>query len=175
MDKHEIRRVVKERIGGCFDCDCASLWRTVEDMPQFRSASTVLMYWSLPDEVPTVDFIRKWSRFKKILLPVVNGDNLLLKEYSENALVKGYRGIMEPSLEAAPASFQNVDFSIVPGVAFDRSCNRMGRGKGFYDRTLPHISGFKAGVCFDFQLFDSIPVDPWDVPVDAVITTKERI
>ena len=60
---------------------------------------------------------------------------------------------------------------VVPGVAFDRSRNRMGRGRGFYDRLLKSTpNAIKVGVAFDFQIFDTIPVEPFDVPMDIVVS-----
>ena len=59
----------------------------------------------------------------------------------------------------------------MPGVAFDRKGNRMGRGRGFYDRMLKSTpNALKFGVAFDFQLLDDIPVEPHDVKMDRVIT-----
>ena len=68
-------------------------------------------------------------------------------------------------------TLEKVDMIVVPGVAFDRKRNRMGRGRGFYDRLLKSTpNAVKVGVAFDFQIFDAIPVEPFDVPMDVVIT-----
>jgi 5-formyltetrahydrofolate cyclo-ligase len=63
----------------------------------------------------------------------------------------------------------------VPAVAFDKDGNRLGRGKGFYDRLLNHTKAVKIGVAYDFQLVDEIPVEPHDIPVDRVITPMAEI
>jgi 5-formyltetrahydrofolate cyclo-ligase len=64
-----------------------------------------------------------------------------------------------------------VELIVVPGVAFDPTGNRMGRGRGFYDRLLKSTpNAMKVGVAYDFQLLDKIPVEPHDVPMDSVIT-----
>ncbi len=66
--------------------------------------------------------------------------------------------------------YSAVDLAVVPGMAFDKSGNRLGRGKGYYDRLLPLIGyKYKIGICFPFQFLDSIPVEPTDIPVDEVI------
>ena len=63
-----------------------------------------------------------------------------------------------------------MELIIVPGVAFDRHNNRMGRGRGFYDRLLKSTpNAYKVGVGFDFQMVDNVPVEPFDVPMNKVI------
>ncbi len=78
-------------------------------------------------------------------------------------------GIEEPT-GAEFTDLDKVDLIIVPGVAFDRQRNRMGRGRGFYDRLLKSTpNAYKVGVGFNFQLVDNVPVEPFDVPMDNVI------
>ncbi len=146
----------------------------VEALPAFEMAHTVLLYWSMDDEVQTHAFVNKWYKDKTLLLPCVQGNDLVLRQYSgPECMVAGEQfGIGEPdaSLPAFTA-LENIDLIIVPGVAFDHSCNRMGRGRGFYDRLLkstPHA--VKVGVAFSFQILDSIPTEPFDVKMDHVIS-----
>lgn len=159
--------------------ESAAVMEQVERMPQFISAKTVAAYWSLPDEVYTHDFVKKWCGSKEILLPVMReGGYLCFKKYTEGCVMNaaGYN-IHEP--EGEECSLENIDLIIVPGVAFDREGNRLGRGKGFYDRLLHDLAAYKVGVCFSFQLLDSVPVDPHDVKMDTVISegllTSEHI
>ena len=64
----------------------------------------------------------------------------------------------------------------VPGVAFDRKRNRMGRGRGFYDRLLKSTpNAVKVGLAYDFQVLDAIPVEPHDVPMDCVVSETSTI
>ena len=71
---------------------------------------------------------------------------------------------------------ESIDMIIVPGVAFDSHGNRMGRGRGFYDRLLKSTpNAAKIGVGYDFQLLDTIPVEPHDVPMDCVITDHKSL
>ncbi|PLX05103.1 MAG: 5-formyltetrahydrofolate cyclo-ligase [Marinilabiliales bacterium] len=137
----------------------------------FVKASTVLFYWSMKDEVYTHVMVEQWSRSKTIILPTVAGDRLELKQYKGTAkMIEGENyGIPEPT---GPV-FKNpedIDVVIVPGVAFDLKNNRMGRGKAYYDKLLHNLNAYKLGVCFDFQLLDSIPVDELDVKMDLVLT-----
>lgn len=153
----------------------------LEQLPEFFNAKTVLLYYALPDEVQTEFFLQKWSRTgmergecsgKRIVLPVVDGENLILKEYKPDKIEKGYQSILEPAnTEIIDPSL--IDLAIVPGVAFDASCNRLGRGKGFYDRLLPHINCKMIGLGYHFQMVDEIPVEEFDRPLDMVITDEK--
>ena len=64
---------------------------------------------------------------------------------------------------------------VVPSVAYDRKGNRLGRGKGFYDRFLKSTAAVKIGVGYEFQLFDELPTEPHDVGMDVIITQNSTI
>lgn len=136
----------------------------------FQEAKTVMAYWSMDDEVFTHDFVRKWILEKRILLPSVQGDEMILKEFKGDFdLLPGDRfGIPEPAGDEF-LSYETIDLILVPGVAFDRNNNRMGRGKAYYDKFLRNNSVFKLGIAFHFQIFDSIPHDTNDIRMDMVI------
>lgn len=139
---------------------------------RIKAAQTVLMYCSLPDEVYTLDTLDRLAEAgKKVLLPVVTGDTTMcLHVYgSRNDMRAGAYGIMEPVGEVF-TNLQEIDVAVVPGMAFDRNNNRMGRGKGYYDRFLATIpQAYKIGVCFKFQLVDEIPTDALDIKMDEII------
>lgn len=151
----------------------AEILAALKAHPAFRAAHTVLLYHSLPDEVDTHDFIREWSDKKQILLPVVVGDDLELRIYTgPEDLNTGSYGIEEPTGELF-TDYTSIDFIAVPGVAFDRNGNRLGRGKGYYDRLLPRIpSAYKAGICFPFQIVEEVPAEPFDIRMDEIITLQ---
>ena len=150
----------------------AKILAALEAHPAFRAATTVLLYHSLKDEVDTHAFIRKWSNEKRILLPVVVGDELELRLYTgPEDMATGTYGIEEPVGETF-TDYADIDFIAVPGVAFDRSGNRLGHGKGYYDRTLARLQAYRIGVCFQFQLFPHIPVEATDLPMDEVWTEQ---
>ena len=154
-----------------------TVMQRVEQTQQFREAKVVLLYWSMADEVQTHAFVDKWFRDKVLLLPCVQGDDLVLRQYTgPECMVAGEQfGIGEPTGEVW-TDLDAVDFIIVPGVAFDRKGNRMGRGRGFYDRLLkstPHA--LKFGVAYNFQLMEAIPVEPHDVPMDRVIAENQTV
>lgn len=150
----------------------AEILAALEAHPAFRAAHIVLLYYSLKDEVDTHEFVRKWSREKRILLPVVVGDDLELRVYTgPEDLATGSYGIEEPTGELF-TDYAAIDFVAVPGVAFDNAGNRLGRGKGYYDRLLPRLTAFKAGICFPFQLVEEVPAEPFDIRMDTIITIQ---
>ena len=149
-----------------------AILRQLEQLPEWDAARVVLLYWSMADEVQTHDFVNRWYKDKVLLLPCVDGDDLVLRQYTgPECLVAGEQfGIGEPT---GPiwTDLDAIQIIIVPGVAFDRSGNRMGRGRGFYDRMLKSTVGaIKIGIAYDFQMLDEIPVEPHDVKMDRIIT-----
>ena len=152
----------------------AKILAALEAHPAFRAATTVLLYHSLKDEVDTHAFIRKWSNEKRILLPVVVGDDLELRLYTgPEDMATGTYGIEEPVGETF-TDYASINFIAVPGVAFDRKGNRLGRGKGYYDRLLPRIpAAYKAGICFPFQVVEEVPAETFDICMDIIITSNE--
>lgn len=144
----------------------------VEQLESFQKAHIVLLYWSMDDEVATHEFVNRWYKEKTLLLPCVDGDDLKLRQYTgPECLVSGPDfGIGEPTGEEF-TQLDSVEMIVVPGVAFDKHNNRMGRGRGFYDRMLKSTpNAVKVGVAFDFQMFDTIPTEAFDVPMNLVIS-----
>lgn len=144
----------------------------VEQLESFQKAHIVLLYWSMDDEVATHEFVNRWYKEKTLLLPCVDGDDLKLRQYTgPECLVSGPDfGIGEPTGEEF-TQLDSVEMIVVPGVAFDKHNNRMGRGRGFYDRMLKSTpNAVKVGVAFDFQMFDTIPTEAFDVPINLVIS-----
>lgn len=142
----------------------------------FRNAHCIAFYHAIPGEVQTDAFIEKWKDKKRILLPTIIGDDLKLVTYTgKESLSTGTFGILEPAKDAPEVPPREVELIVVPGIAFDRTGNRMGRGKGYYDRLLTQISAPKAGLCFDFQLVDKVPTEAFDRPMDLIITDREVI
>lgn len=140
--------------------------------PRFRKAKTVLLYHSLPDEVQTHEFIEQISQDKRVILPVVVGNELELRVYTgKSDLKKGSFGIDEPTGDTV-TDFSSIEVAIIPGVGFDKQGNRLGRGKGYYDRLLPQLHTYNIGICFSFQVVPEIPVEPFDRPMDEVWTEE---
>jgi len=152
------------------------IFEKLESSDVFVNASAVLSFWSMPDEVFTHDFIQKWKGTKKIYLPVIHDDELIVKRFEgEKKMMKNDKiNVYEPQGKKVD-DLSIIDLIIVPGVAFDTNNNRLGRGKGYYDRFLPKIKdSYKIGICFPFQYFIKIPFAKNDVKMDEVITMKHE-
>jgi len=176
LEKKQIRKLIAEKKKLYSENTIISysekLFTHIESLEIFHQAKTVLLYYSLKDEVNTHFFIEKWGERKTILLPVVDGEKLLLKIYKNNNDLKiGAFGIKEP-IGKIFSDYEKIDLAIIPGVSFDEKGNRLGRGKGYYDRLLPNIKAFKIGVCFDFQVNCKIPTESHDTKMDMIITEK---
>lgn len=145
----------------------------IEESAWFRNAAKIMTFHSLPDEICTHNHIDSWCNFKDLYLPRVNGNNLDIVKYSPMVMCQGAFNINEPIGE--PADPQCLDLIIVPGMAFDLKGNRLGRGKGFYDRLLHATNALKIGIGHDFQLLEHIPSEPHDIKMDAIITPHNTI
>ncbi|MDE6409049.1 MAG: 5-formyltetrahydrofolate cyclo-ligase [Muribaculaceae bacterium] len=178
MEKSEIRRKIKAMRSMLLEAEKMSaadeVFEQLEKTAAFLLADRILMYHSLPDELSTHRFLDKWHGRKSFYLPRVNGVNLEILPYDETRLELGAFHIEEPTgNNTVPA--EDIELVIVPAVAYDRSGNRLGRGKGFYDRLLATTKATKVGVGYEFQIVDEIPAEPHDVKMDMVITQKTAI
>lgn len=173
-----MRRKVKALRSMLLDAEKISaaeeVFSRLEETAAFIMADRILMYHSLPDELSTRQFLSKWHTKKRFYLPRVNGVNLDILPYDETRLELGAFHIEEPTGNEV-VNADEIELIVVPGVAYDRNGNRLGRGKGFYDRLLQSTKATKVGVGYEFQMFDNIPVEPHDVKMDMVITQKTTI
>ena len=152
----------------------SALLKQLEKHPRFIASKTILMYYSLDDEVQTHDFVEKWYQIKKILLPVVQGDVLVLRHYTgKECLCAGSFHIEEPGGENY-TNYEEIELGIIPGVSFDRQGNRLGRGKGYYDKLLPLLPSYNIGICYQFQAREEIPSESFDRKMDEVWTEEGR-
>ncbi len=142
---------------------------------EFQQAKCIALYYAMEDEVQTSALIEEWFTTKKIVLPVISNENIHFFTYTgKSNLTKGVLGINEPT-DTELISPKEIDLFIIPGIAFDYECNRMGRGKGYYDRYLTHIKKPTIGLCFDFQLLEHIPTEIHDKKMTLVITEKSIV
>lgn len=143
-------------------------------LPAFAAAKRVALYSPIRNEVGTSLLVDESLNAGKILLmPAVTGDALQFRRVKGlSELVCAAFGIYEPPPGAQAFDPEDIDFFLVPGVAFDLSGLRIGYGKGYYDKTLHLLEGRgrMVGFCYDFQLVDSIAGAPHDVQMDMVIT-----
>lgn len=173
--RRTLRQVLKNLSTQQRAVESACLMSLLEAHHRFKQAQTILLFHSLPDEPDTQQILLKYASRKRLLLPAVVGDaELELRNYSENLTLKpGKFGILEATGKSF-TDFSQIDLTIVPGVAFDLKGNRMGRGRGYYDRLLSKPSFqsvYKIGLCFHACLVDTLPTAPHDIRMDEVLFT----
>lgn len=173
MNKDKIRLAVKARKSLLDNAEKAEaaerVFGMLERTAAFILAKNILMYHSLPDELSTREFISRHCSRKQFFLPRVNGVNLDILPYDRSRLHLGAFNIEEPDGDNT-ADINDIEMIVVPGVAFDRRGNRVGRGKGFYDRLLHDSHAVTIGVGYGCQLVDDFEPEEHDVPLDYVIT-----
>lgn len=124
---------------------------------------TLASYSPLAGEPDVAEFNEMVSSDVNLVFPKVLAETLV---FCRGPLVAGKYGISEPVGEKV----EEIDLLIMPGLAVDERGNRLGRGKGFYDRYLEGKSLTRYVVVFDEEVLASIPTDSWDVPVDGYVT-----
>jgi len=147
-------------------------------MPEFRAADVVMAYLPMPEEVDTTGIVMAaWQAGKTVLAPKVSWEHKHMMALEIHSLDSGLAitqqgpKILEPQYgEAWPVG--EIDFIIVPALAFDESGNRLGRGMGFYDRFLAGAGErtFTCGLAFAEQVVPRVPTADHDRPVDALVT-----
>ena len=158
MNKTEIRehvlnirnKLTKEEITK----QSKKICKKIKFLPQLSYVQTIATYAAFGNEVNIDTFIQG------NLLPKVTDEREMqfYKVNSVDNLSIGDLNIREPNQTCLPNS-DNINLIFVPGVAFDKNGNRIGHGKGYYDRFLKNINATKIGICFESQLIDSIPTE----------------
>lgn len=201
MDKQELRKEIRNRKRQFTQDQLGELSLSaiskLRKHPKVMAAHTLLLYYSLPDEVNTHEWIDELvAEGKRVLLPVVvNDKDMVIREYTgKHDLAEGSFHIMEPVGKLfAEEDYQEIEVAIIPGMSFDDDGHRLGRGKGYYDRFLAKLRGtevdksgtevdksdtedknlgtevYKIGVCFGFQKLQEIPFESHDILMNEVI------
>lgn len=176
MTKKELRQQIKQLKAitpmAVREVEAQMVFNSIRSMPVWINARHILCYWSLPDELPTHESVNQWlAAGKNIYLPRVKGDDLEIVPYhgAQSLDDNNKFHIGEPVGDAVDPSC--LELIIVPAVALDSRRNRLGRGKGFYDRLLSSTWCLTIGVVCDFQLVEEVPVEPHDRPLDCVVTS----
>lgn len=152
------------------------------DLKGFEEAEVVMFYVAFKNEVRTEFMIKETLKAdKRVVIPIsqVEDKFLLLSELKDydRELTEGTYGILEPKEEyIRPVEYEELDLAIVPGVAFDTDCDRLGYGGGYYDRFAERLSSEvnRIALAFEIQIVDKIVTGKYDVPVDKVLT-EERV
>ncbi len=174
--KKELRLLVRQRKKQYSQEELVRLSQPIVERllahPRVRAAQVVLAYCSLPDEVYTRQLIDDlFCQGKTVLLPrCLDHFDMELRLYQGPASLEvGAYGIMEP-IGPLFTDYQCIEVGIIPGMSFDGQLNRLGRGKGYYDRFLSKVPElYKIGVCFDFQRVDHVPCEATDIKMNEIV------
>ncbi|MBI5613429.1 5-formyltetrahydrofolate cyclo-ligase [Candidatus Gottesmanbacteria bacterium] len=138
----------------------------------------VCVYASTAEEVDTTTLIDFLFKEKKIVVvPKISKERclVLFRIESIDDLSVGAFGVLEPKQQCKEVFTTSVDLFIVPGIAFDRQGNRLGWGKGYYDRLLQGVTVPRIALAYSFQVVDYIPHDDHDIRMTSIRTEKEII
>ncbi|MBQ9665713.1 MAG: 5-formyltetrahydrofolate cyclo-ligase [Bacteroidaceae bacterium] len=177
MNKQELRTLIRQRKKQHsteeLSASSQRLSRLLLDRIQKEDGiRTILLYHSMPDEVETHQLIKNLHSIgKKILLPTIVGDELELHEYlDETAFSTSAHFCIQESTGPLFTNYEAIDLAIIPGMAFTTQGDRLGRGKGYYDRLLPKLHCPLIGLAFSFQVVDAIPSEVHDVRMTEIVS-----
>lgn len=181
ITKKELRAEVKKRRA---EADLAVLHvasvRIMESfaaLTEYKEATLLLAYVDAKREVETRLLMhRAWQDGKRVAVPRVDGDGIMHYYDIESLddLEPGSFGIMEPK-KSCPLCETEMGLMLMPGVAFDEHCHRVGYGGGYYDRYLERHPGLvHIALAFSFQVFPEVPFEEHDI-LPEMIVTEERI
>lgn len=172
MDKEILRNKYKEIRKNIKDKENSDniIFNKIINLEEYKEAKLILTYVSLKEEVDTFKLIEySLKNGKQVAVPKCEGDNIVF--YNINALSdveEGALKILEPRTKEIITDFNN-SICIVPGVAFDKENNRIGYGKGFYDRFLQNYDGIKIGPTYKECICEKIDNDSNDIKMDKII------
>jgi len=182
MDKIELRRQVWKCLLEMTDEQRSEkskkACRNLVSTPEFRSASVVMMYLSLPHEVDTSEAILSaWQFGEVVLVPKVSWQQRHMIPVRINSLETGFStgasGLRNP-ITGVPMPLEEIDLVVTPALGFDSKGNRLGRGGSYYDRFFANaeLKATRCGFAFAEQRVESIPVAEHDEPVDFLVTDE---
>lgn len=186
LRKREIRREVRERITSISEEArreySAAAVRMLAERLEWKAAQRVLGYLALKDELDLSQALKlALAAGKSVALPRFIPEEgrycaaMLPAAESFASLSFGRFGILEPEVTAPVLPLNQLDFILVPGVAFDPGGGRLGRGKGFYDRLLAETNNscIKCGVALEAQIVAGIPAEAHDIAMNFILTPSQ--
>lgn len=187
-EKRALRAQLRERLSALSPAERAAqslcaCERLLADKA-FTRALTVMVFLSLPDELDTLPIaLRAFQEGKTVCAPRVDWKRTRLTPvemaaFDERLFEVRKFGVREPASDAQPTPLEDIDLVLVPGLAFDERCYRLGRGEGYYDRFLaqPRLARARLfGLCFDFQMVAAVPTSDHDVQLDEVVTDQRTV
>ena len=138
-------------------------------LAEVLGVEAIASYVPLASE-PDVTAFNSWAENKSLSFPRIQDDELV---FSTGELLPGPYGLMEPT--GSSVEITDIELVVVPALAADRQGNRLGKGKGFYDRVLPRFKAVKVAVVFEDELLEELPTQAHDMPVDYVVTPNHII
>lgn len=179
-EKRELRKRLREVLTSIpadqIQIKSTACCKQLVSQPDYAKAEVVMVFLSLPTELDTTPLVlRAWQDSKRVLAPKVSWEQRRMMPIEINSLTSNLAetamGIREP-VSGVPIPVSLIDLVIVPGLGFDEHGNRLGRGRGFYDRFLanPELRAVKCAVAFEEQLCPEVPSDPLDVRMDMLVT-----
>lgn len=177
LDKDSIRVSVGEKRSVLSQTEVEEKSLVISDylysLEVFKLSKSIALYFPISNEVRTESiFIKAIQSEKEVYFPRVNGSSLDFHRVDNlEQLEKGEFGVLEPKAHFLKAQTEDIDLFILPALAYDKSGNRLGYGKGYYDRSLANIpERKKIGLSYDMQVLDSLPTDEFDRKVGIVVT-----
>jgi 5-formyltetrahydrofolate cyclo-ligase len=182
--KKELRERVRRMLAGVSPGDVASKSAKAVDLlvqtPEFARTEVIMVFLAMAGEIDTTALVlRSWQGHKRVVAPKVSWEQRRMMPTELRSLttdlVEHAMGFREP-LAGVPIPVSIIDMVVVPGLAFDDKGNRLGRGRGFYDRFLAHpeFTGVTCGLAFEEQVLPEVPAGPLDRPV-AMLVTDQKI
>jgi len=183
MDKRSIRAALLQQRLALTATQTSLLGHAAQvrvlELSYFRKATTVALYSAVRNEVDTTLLAEAaLAAGKSLCFPCVNGEEMhFYPVNSLDELQEGCFGVCEPQPAEMEVAAAQIDFMLVPGVAFDLSGHRLGYGRGFFDRFLEGAGfyGQRVGLAYDFQVVERLPAEEHDQMVDLLVTEARII
>lgn len=180
MEKNELReQTLQERVN-LSEGDVKSRSEIIEkrlvNSEFWPKSGRVGLYASVKNEVLTYDLFRHaLEKGLHVYFPRVEQGIKFYEVNGPEDLQKGSWGIPEPKRSCLEINLEeeHLDLLVIPGIAFSKDGSRVGYGKGFYDRAIKNLSAFTVGLAYDFQIYDEVPVDPWDQKLDLILSESK--
>jgi len=160
-----------------------AIFRNLLDSNILENKSRIAIYCSVNNEVATMQIIKHlWTKDKELFLPIIKSNQLVFGSYkSGDNLSNNKFDIPEPTTQREELITADVlDLVIVPLVAFDSDCNRLGMGGGYYDRALAFkktssktSSPLLIGLAYELQKVNILEMNSWDIPMDGIISESK--
>lgn len=183
MDKSAARALIRSRLAALPPAERSLRSRIIvsqfDAFPAFQAARLVMAFAPMPEEPDLTPLLNRLANEGRLVLPRMDPGALTLapcRVSDPEAQLVGvgpaHRGLREPTPECPTVPLAELDIILVPGLAFDRRGNRLGRGRGYYDRFLTQagLDGLTIGIAFSVQMLDNVPTGPDDCPVDMLAT-----